>query len=224
MNKATTNARVTELDTLSDTIVRLYKADAALAEDALLKDIMAELERQSALITTAIKRDAVSSNLEAADATRDNAVRDLGTLVEGYTAIPFAEQKEAAATLNAAFGKYGKKIVQENYASESSLIESLLEDFAALSAEQEKLPGVAELAKSLREAQDAFNAANDEYTKAKADKGESASSLKKPLAAALNGRLVPYLSLVAQMPSHKAFVAQVDAEIKKLNDAVVRRK
>lgn len=96
MNKATTNARVTELDTLSDTIVRLYKADAALAEDALLKDIMAELERQSALITTAIRRDAFSSNLEAADATRDDAVRDLGTLVEGYTAIPFAEQKEAA--------------------------------------------------------------------------------------------------------------------------------
>lgn len=223
MNKVTSNAKVTEIDALSDTIVRLYKADEALASDALLSDVMARIEEESARLTTAIRRDAVSSKLEEADALRDEAVRSLGTLVEGYSVIPFDEQKKAALTLKAAFGKYGRKIAGQSYAEESSLIESLLEDFAALATEQEKLPGAAELAQQLRDAQDAFNAANDEYTKAKSDKGESASEIKKALLAALNGRLVPYLTAAAQMPTHKAFAAQADAEIKKLNDAVSRR-
>ncbi len=224
MKKVTTNAKVTELDSLSDTLLRLYKAQESLASDAMLKGIMADIEAQSARLTTAIRRDAVSSTLEEADTVRDEAVRLLGMLVEGYTAIPFEAQQKAAESLKAAFDKYGKKITGESYANESSLIESLLEDFAALSAEQEALPGVGERVKSLRDAQDAFNKANDEYAVAKSDKGESATAVKKVLAATLNDRFVPYLTVAASLETHKSFTAQAEAEIKKLNDTVARRK
>lgn len=71
MRKVTTNAKVTELDSLSDTLVRLYKTQEALAQDAMLKGIMAEIEEQSARLTEAVKRDAISSTLEEADARRD---------------------------------------------------------------------------------------------------------------------------------------------------------
>lgn len=223
MTKVNARARVTELDSLSDTLVRLYKAQETLAQDAMLSSIMAEVEEQSAHLTTAIRRDAVSSTLEEADARRDEEVRLLGTLVEGYTAIPFEAQQKAAGSLKAAFDKYGKKITGESYANESSLIESLLEDFASLSAEQKALPGVGERVQSLRDAQDAFNRANDEYIRAKTGKGESATAVKKSLAAVLNDRLVPYLTVAASLETHKAFATQAEAEIKKTNEAVSRR-
>lgn len=223
MRKVTTNAKVTELDSLSDTLVRLYKTQEALAQDAMLKGIMAEIEEQSARLTEAVKRDAISSTLEEADARRDEAVRLLGTLVEGYTAIPFEAQQKAAESLKAAFDKYGKKITGESYANESSLIESMLGDFAARTAEQETLPGVSERVQLLRDAQDAFNKANDEYIRAKSDKGESATAVKKLLAATLNDRLVPYLTVAASLETHKSFATQAEAEIKKLNEAVSRR-
>lgn len=223
MTKVNARARVTELDSLSDTLVRLYKAQDALAADAVLKGIMADIEGVSARLTEAIRRDAVSSTLEEADARRDEAVRRLGTLVEGYTAIPFAQQQKAAEALKAAFDKYGRKIAGESYANESSLIESMLEDFAARTAEMEALSGVPELVQALRGAQDAFNTANDEYVAAKAGKGESATAVKKELAAALNDRLVPYLTALASLETHKAFAVQAEAEVRKLNDAVARR-
>ncbi|MDE5898602.1 MAG: hypothetical protein K2H09_04990 [Treponemataceae bacterium] len=223
MNKVTTNVKVTELDSLSDTLVRLYKAQETLAQDAMLSSIMAEIEAQSVRLTTAIRRDTVSSTLEEADARRDEAVRLLGTLVEGYTAIPFEAQQKAAESLKATFDKYGKKITGESYANESSLIESLLEDFASLSAEQKALPGVGERVQALRDAQDAFNKASDEYAVAKSDKGESATAVKKELAATLNERLVPYLTVAASLDTHKAFATQTEAEIKKTNEAVSRR-
>lgn len=223
MTKVNARARVTELDSLSDALVRFYKAQEALAQDAMLSSIMAEIEEQSARLTTAIRRDAVSSTLEEADARRDEEVRLLGTLVEGYTAIPFEAQQKAAESLKAAFDKYGKKITSESYASESSLIESLLEDFASLSAEQKALPGVGERVQSLRDAQDAFNKASDEYVTAKIGKGESATAVKKTLAATLNDRLVPYLTVAATLETHKAFATQVESEIKNTNDTVSRR-
>lgn len=223
MTKVNVRARVTELDSLSDALVRLYKAQSALVSDAALAAIMADVESVSERLTTAIKRDAVSSGLEDTDAQRDEGIRLLGTLVEGYTAIPFADQKAAAETLKAVFDKYGKKIAGESYANESSLIESMLADFAAKKAETELLPGVPELLKSLRAAEDAFKAASDAYTTAKTDKGESATAVKKTLLSVMNDRLVPYLTAMAQVEPYKAFAAQAEAEVKKTNDAVAKR-
>ena len=48
MNKMNAKARVTEVDALSDALVRLYKADTGIAEDAFLKTVMAEVETLSA--------------------------------------------------------------------------------------------------------------------------------------------------------------------------------
>ncbi len=223
MKKVKQNVRITDADTVSDALVRIYKEaakDGAVAKDAALAAIMGEVETLSAKITTAIKADKVSRSLEDADAKRDEIIRSLGTLLSGYGAIPIAAKKAAAERLLATYDKYGKSIVNETYARESSLIESMLEDFAAESLADaiKSLDGVADLIASLRTAQDEFNAANDTATAAK---GESAYSIKKPLLAAINEKLVPYLTAMGAVNAEYAdFAAKADVEIAKANASV----
>lgn len=75
MNKVISKVRVTEVDGLSDALVRLYKADEGVSSDVFLKSVMDEIEKLSVSITTAIKQDKVLSNLEEADGVRDEAVK-----------------------------------------------------------------------------------------------------------------------------------------------------
>ena len=229
MNKVKTAIRVAELDTLSDVLVRLYKdscaAENAVSKDANLSLIMAEAEKLSADITTAIKSDRVSSTLDEADIARDEIIRNLGDALTGYAAIPVAAKKSAAQNLLAVFGKYGRQITQKNFAEESSLIESLLEDFGAesLKADVAALDGVGELVSELRMAQDSFNKANDDFTNASMNRGESATSVKKSLISVLNDKLVPYLSAVAPLADYKDFATKCEAEIAKANATVSKR-
>ena len=230
VTKVINNVRTTELDALSDTMEREYAAACgdgatAVAKDAVLKAQFAQLADLSARNTTAIKQDAVVSTLDEADSRRDSATRDLFTLAGGYTASPFEEVKAAANGVCAVLDKYGRGMTAKNYADQTALTESLLEDLGAekTAAQIKSLSGVAELVAQLREAQDAFAAAHDGYIKAKAGKGESASSLKKPLVALINDSIVPYLNIVAAMDGYADFVAAVAGNIKTTNDTVSRR-
>lgn len=230
MKKINSKLRVTELDTLSDVVVRLFKDAAsdesgAVAKDSNLALMMADVEKLSEDITTAIKADKITSSLDEADIARDEIIRNLGDALNGYAAIPVAAKKAAAGNLLPTYNKYGKQIVTKNYAEESSLIESMLEDLAADKFKEDIacLEGVAELISSLRSSQDAFNKANDEFTAAKISRGESASAVKKSLLSALNNRFVPYMNAVGSLSGYTDFCAAVSSEIDKANAAVSAR-
>ena len=47
MNKVISKVRVTEVDGLSDALVRLYKADEGVSSDVFLKSVMDEIEKLS---------------------------------------------------------------------------------------------------------------------------------------------------------------------------------
>ena len=222
------SVRVTELDALSDAMEREYKAacaggETAVAKDTVLKGLFEQLIDLSARNTTAIKQDAVVSTLDEADSARDSVTRDLFTLTNGYTASPFAEVKSAAADVCATLEKYGRGMTSKGYAEQTALTESLLEDLGKVTEKIAALSGVAELVASLREAQDGFASAHDAYIKAKADKGESASSLKKPIVSLINDNIVPYLNIVAAVQGYADFIAAVAGNIKRTNDTVARR-
>ncbi len=228
--KVINNVRTTELDALSDAMEREYKlacgdGSSAVAKDAVLNAQFAQLADLSARNTTAIKQDAVVSTLDEADGRRDAVTRDLFTLAGDYTASPFAEVKAAAADVCAVLEKYGRGMTSKNYADQTALTESLLEDLSAerIAAQVKSLSGVAELVASLRETQDAFAAAHDGYIKAKAGKGESASSLKKPIVSLVNDGIVPYLNIVAAMDGYADFVAAIAGNVRSTNDTVLRR-
>ena len=221
-------ARVTEIDALSDAMEREYKAacgdgSTAVAKDTVLAGLFAQLIDLSARNTTAIKQDAVVSTLDEADAKRDSVTRDLFTLTNGYTASPFAEVKSAAADVCTTLDKYGRGMTGKGYAEQTALTESLLEDLGKVTEKIAALSGVAELVASLREAQDGFASAHDAYIKAKADKGESATSLKKPIVSLINESIVPYLNIVTAVQGYADFIAGVAGNIKSTNDTVARR-
>ena len=119
--------------------------------------------------------------------------------------------------------KYGRGMTSKGYAEQTALTESLLEDLGKATEKIAALSGVAELVASLREAQDGFAAAHDAYIKAKADKGESATSLKKPIVSLINDNIVPYLNIVAAVEGYADFIATVAGNIKRTNDTVARR-
>ena len=133
MNKIKTTLRISEVDTLASTLVRLYRAAVSdggpLAKDENLASLMAEVEKFSAGLSLAIKSDRVESSLDEADVARDGIIRDISNLLTGYASIPVPEKKAAAGRLLSIFQKYGRGIITKSYAEESSLIESMLGDF-----------------------------------------------------------------------------------------------
>ena len=121
---------------------------------------------------------------------------------------------KAAGEVCAVLEKYGRGMTSKCYAEQTALTESLLEDLGKATEKIAALAGVAELVAQLREAQVTFAAAYDGYIRAKAGKGESASSFKKPLVALINDGIVPYLNIVAAMAEN----------IKRTNDIVAPRR
>ena len=228
MKKISSNLRVTEIATAANNFIRLYQGDANVGADVFLKTTMADIANLSGQLTEAIQRGVVKVGLDEADAARDDVIRDLGTLIEGYTAIPFVDQKDAARALKCIFDKYGKRIASEPFAVESSLIESMIIDFKvpeALTAIA-ILPGVAELLAQLRTAQDAFNAASDRRTEINAAiKQPTASELKKELVLLLNDRLIPFLDIMGMVNPDVfgAFTKQIEVEIERANATVAKR-
>lgn len=229
MNKLKTAVRNTEVDAVSDAIIRAFKADKGAQGDSFLMSAVGELETLSAKITTAIFQDNTRSGLLDADKARDGAVRTLKKVLASYAVFPIAEKRLHAAPLKAVFDKYAKSgITRTGYTSESSLIESMLEDFAApsLAGHIAELEGVAESLASIRAAQDNFTKANDEYVKEHAHKKAAASSFNKPIVTLINSKLVPYLNvtLITGNEACIPFAKKVESEIKRANALIDRRK
>lgn len=231
MKKINVIVRVTEADNISNAIVRLFKAEIeannGVSDDAYLKDTFAEVEALSASLTTAIKADKASSNLDVADSRRDEIIRHLNAALTGYANLPIPAFQASATPLLAIMAKY-KGITAESYARESSLIKSLLDDLSATDAKNaiSALQGIGELVSALMTAQDEFDHANDAFNTATAQKAASASSLKKPLLALINDRIVPYLNAMklAKPGIYGEFVSKVENEINRANQAVAKRR
>lgn len=101
MKKLSKSARVTEVDDTSDRLLQIFAQEVPLKDEAFLKPLYAELKLLSDKITEVIKKDKVLSDLEDADAVRDEAVRNLFKIIEGYAAMPLPNLRQAGATLKA---------------------------------------------------------------------------------------------------------------------------
>ena len=228
MNKVKSTIRITEVDGLSDSIIRIFGADTKAQEDDFLKSQIAELTTLSDAITAAILQDRAVSNLDEADSRRDEAIKNLGALLSGYAVFPLEEKKAAALGLKAVYDKYAKSgILSASYVSESSMIESLLKDLSSAEAMAsiEKLDGIAEMVAAIRSAQDDFTAANDAFVKAEGSKGASASSYKKPILSVINDKIVPYLNTMSIVGNTAVadFAKGVETEISRVNESVAKR-
>lgn len=222
-------ARVTEIGDVANRLAELYKKATHLQEETFLKASFMALEEQGKAITEAVKKHKAVSQLDDADAKRDQAIRVLDKLLKGYENIPVDSLKLHGERLSAIFKKYGVKIVDENYSSESNLIDSLLLDFSAseVQASITALAGVSEAIANIRKAQEEFAKIRAEYEKALSqnDKSETASHLRKPLLELLNKKIIPYLIAmqIANPEQYSAFANEISQVIEGVNEAIKAR-
>lgn len=229
IEKLMTASRVTEVDAVSMRIDGAYK-NTSLSSDPHLVTMFTTLEEKSLLLTAAINCTKAESELEAKDEIRDEKVRALNYLTLGLVHHPDAEIKAAAKAVEKVFDKYGVAITGENYATESSLIVSMLGDFAKLKllADIAKLSGCAEIIAELTAAQNDFEQTRIAYEADKAEEGThaNATALKKEVVGIINDNIVVYLRAmeIVDEPNYGAFARTIATIIADNNEVVKKRR
>ncbi|WP_392447048.1 DUF6261 family protein [Capnocytophaga canis] len=222
-------SRITEVGDVANRLAVLYKGTATLQDDAFLKNLLSEIQTQGDAITEAIKKDKAVSKLEDADAERDEAIRVLDKMLKAYEVFPVENTKAHGQKIALIFKKYGVKITEENYSSESNLIDSLLKDLsvAEIQASVTALSGVSEAITQIRTTQEEFARLRLQYEEAFTENLSkvSASSLRKPLLGLINKKLIPYLVAMTLVDGAKytAFADKVAKIIDDMNEVVKSR-
>lgn len=223
------NSRITEVGDVANRLAVLYKGTATLQDDAFLKNLLSEVQTQGDAITEAIKKDKAVSKLEDADAERDEAIRVLDKMLKAYEVFPVENTKAHGQKIATIFKKYGVKITEENYSSESNLIDSLLKDLSAneVQASVTALSGVSEAITQIRTTQEEFARLRLQYEEAFTENLSkvSASSLRKPLLGLINKKLIPYLVAMTLVDGAKytTFADKVAKIIDDMNEVVKAR-
>lgn len=229
MRKLISYARTTEVDDTSDRLLEAYNKETGFEDEAVLDDIFLDMKPQSEELTEAIKRDITYSQMEDADADRDNWGRRLARALVGYASLPIEELSRPAARLLEVFDKYGLKMLRENYVHQSSLMESMLLDFSAPACVEDAklLPGIPELIAGTRASQTSFTEKRVAYEKAfaMAKNLPTATELKAPLVELINAKLVPYLQVMRKMnpDKYEHLAGAVEKIIADTNDVITRR-
>ncbi|MFV0590517.1 MAG: DUF6261 family protein [Draconibacterium sp.] len=228
IEKLMTTSRVTEVDAASMRIIGAYET-TTLSSDPHLAGMFTELKNLSAALTAAINQSKAESDLELKDEARDQQVRGLYYLVQGYLYNPDATIQTAAQTVDHIFEKYGLRIIGESYATESSLIASLLDDLSKQkpAGAIAQLPGCTDVITALQTAQSAFEAARIAYEQEKAEESTrlNATQVKAGVVALLNEKILIYLRAmeIVDGEAYGAFARTIATIIAENNETVKKR-
>jgi hypothetical protein len=178
----------------------------------------------------AIQREKAISTLEAKDEIRDDAIRSLYTIFNGYLVYPVASVKEAAKTLKPVMDRYGLKILKYSYANESGFVFSMLTDLEAADIQPviAAMPSFSDLIATLKTAQNDFENTRLEYEReiAQYNSEDSASVLKLNVGTILNEKILPYLMVMSGMDSTKylATYETISKIVEDTNEEIRRRR
>ncbi len=228
IEKLMSRSRTTEVDAFLMRLVGAYK-NTSLNTDTFLSGVMLELEEKSKLLTQAVNRMKVESDLEEKDDARDTIFRSLYYLVQGFVHHPDKSISGEAAKLMAILDHPGLSITNESYATESSLLSSLFNDLATaeLQASINALSGCADLIGALQTAAADFEATRLKYDETKAGEGTlaNATAIKKEVLKLINNKLVVYLRAMIQVNEELyGDFTRTAAEIIDSNNLVVKKR
>ncbi|GET28555.1 DUF6261 family protein [Prolixibacter sp. SD074] len=229
LQKLRSNSRSTEVGAATTRITKAYK-NANLTTDSYLDGLITGLSAENNLLTKAIDRSKTESQLEEKDEVRDDKLRALYYFLLGQTNHPGPAVRSAAETLMPVFDKYGLAIVNDSYATETTLVKSLLDDLgeASLEVSITAVAGTAELIAQLQAAQDDFENFRVVYQteKGKEEKLESATSIKKRMVRTINDKLVVHLRAMLNIDEalYGGFVGAVSTIIAENNEEVKKRR
>lgn len=230
IKKLKVNARITEVDDISDRLLSLYKKEVELQSDSFLKELFNDLEKQSVLLTDTMNKEVSLSKLDVIDARRVKAIRNLNNAITGYLSMPVDEFEAPAKLLSSIFKRYGISITRENYSSKTSLIESLLKELSLPQVQRhiEVLRGVSEVIAVIRKEQTAFINERMNYEVALSLKNSemTPTSIKKAVMDNINTKLINYLMTMCMVDREKYynFAKLVSQVIDNVNGAIQKRK
>lgn len=227
-NRLMSVSRTTEVNAVAGRIIAEYEKDD-WTSDTHLTGIFNLLKQSNTLLTSSINRIKAESDLEQKDEIRDDKIRSVYYLILGFTHHPDLTIKTAAEEVNSVFEHYGVDIVGKSYAIETSLIQSLLVEFANpdLQPSISALPGLNQLITSLTTAQNEFEAASILYEEEKAAEGtkENASQIKKEVVVIINDKLVIYLRAMIQVDETKyGKLTRTIAQLINDNNEIVKKR
>jgi hypothetical protein len=227
IDKLSTNSRVTEVNDVATRSTGAFGASGIT--DPNLTNNFSNLEETNIELTKAIRRSKAESDLEVKDENRDNQLRSLYYLINGFSHHPVADIKNAALLLLNVFDNYGLKITGDSYATESSLVASMMLEYQkpeyaeAITA----LSGCGDLMEALAIAESQFEQARIAYETEKAKEGmlQNASELKKQVLDLLNNKIVIYLRAMELVNPevYGVFTATIAQIIADNNEQVKRR-
>jgi len=222
------NSRTTEVAGVTTQITQAYNA-TTLNTDSNMEHIFGEVNPLLALLNAAIRRIKEKSEAKAYDEIRDDRIDALDYLLLSFSHHPTEEIRNAALYLLDIFSNYGLEIKSESLTRESSLITSLLADFAKPKAVSNiaLIPQCDTYVAALQTAQDNFEANRLSFEEAQAEEGtlENATALKKQMVELINKKLVPYLNVMEQIDDATyGPYARTVAEIIATNNEVVKKR
>jgi len=228
ISKLIPQSRTTEVSNVSKNIIMAYKK-RIWDDDTHLVNIFTELQIGSSDFTTAINRSKAESNLDKKDVAREEKIKALNYLLLGSVHHPDAAVKAAGERLSCVFAKYGLKMIHTSYATESELIDSMLEDLSAaeLQADIPLISGSAEIIVDLQIAQNDFKTAHFTWEEKKAQEGlnRCATDVKKDVLTIINDKIVVYLNAMQQAKGdlYGELAQTVSQIINDTNEAVKKR-
>lgn len=221
-------SRTTEIHGTTRTCINAYN-QSGFSSDATLAGIFGKLEPKNQELGTAIDRSKAESILAEKDDERDDALRAVGYLVQGYQYYPKQNIRDAANLVKKVFDKYGFKIIKESYVVESSHIVSMLGDLAEpdVLAAIALLKGVDDNIAVLQTAENDFETTRARFAEEEAEEQSlpTASVLKKEVVAIINDELVQFLRFVEQFQhdTYGTFAATIAKIIDDNNEQVKKR-
>ena len=227
--KLLSKSRNSEVNAATGRICDAYHG-SSVEGDATLAPIFDEIDPKNLELTEAVKRMKAESDLEAKDEVRDNNHHAFYFFVYGATFSKDITVKSAAISLFTIPEYYGLGITEENYDTESSLMDSLLADLAKPEYETSisALPSCADLIADLQTSQDAFKAARLVFQQEQAQEGQlvNATAVKRQVVNIVNTSLITVLNglLISSPATYAKFGATVAQIINENNEVVKKRK
>jgi len=226
MNKLQNQIRLSELSSLSAAILRA--AESSEIKRKSVVDALAKLKELHEELVKANMREKTSVSLSKADKKRDEELRALEKILDGYVSMKNETTAENARKLKSVLDRYLKvKIKAQNFEAETGLIISLLDDFSSeeLSQVSKSLPGVDEAISAVKSAHEEYIALHDSAVSSASNKPSSATSIKVPLLKVINETLVPVLNVAVLEEDAELsdFAKTVGEEIDRANALVSER-
>ncbi|MEN8194412.1 MAG: DUF6261 family protein [Bacteroidota bacterium] len=229
ISKLIRRARTSEIATVAKNVIYLFD-NSNLKSDSFLSSTIEKIRNEHLLIVQSIRKDKPETLLEKKDIIRDGLVRKLNNLINGYVNHPNKSIQSSAGHVKSVFYKFGIGIVQESYDSETTFIDSLLDDLSDVDvkSELENLSGCPAIVESLSDANNDFHQTRLKYINQVGNNNntaERATDIKYRIASLINDVIVVYLRAMVMVDKEKytAFALKVGESINMVNTSVHSR-